>query len=209
MIIEDSFDQGTIEWLVARLGRPTASCFGSIVTSTGKKATGQSGYINQLVAERVLEEPLDGFQSLEMFQGKANEGESRATYQLLTGSEVTEVALIYPDEDQLVAASPDGLIQGAGGWVGGLELKNVQAKAQVEYIRGGVVPTKYKPQVYGSLYISGLEYWDFMSCSIGFKPLLVRTHLYDKGYCAYAAKLDEYLPPFLEALDEAEKLVRE
>ena len=53
MIILDH-EQGTEEWLAARLGRPSASNFGKLITVSGKPSTSAVGYINQLIAERFV-----------------------------------------------------------------------------------------------------------------------------------------------------------
>ena len=52
MIILDH-EQGTEEWFAARLGKPSASNFGKLITATGKPSTSADGYINQLIAERL------------------------------------------------------------------------------------------------------------------------------------------------------------
>lgn len=199
MIINDNVKQGSPEWLAARLGLITASNFGDLVTgSTCKPAAGRKAYAYKIAAEAITGEPLDGYKSLEMFQGNAFESEARAAYTLLTGHTVRQVGLIYQDGARRVAASPDGLI----GEVGGVEIKNVMAHTQVKYLCDGVVPADYRPQVYGSLYISGLTFWDFFSSSPGLPPLLVRTTIEDEGYQRYAEALAVGLPEMVALVDE-------
>lgn len=206
MIIDNSFSQGTPEWIMARLGVVTASCFGDVVTgSTCKPAAGQKAYAYRLAAEAITGEPLDAYKSLEMFMGNSLENEARAAYQLLTGNQVDQVGMIFMDENRRVGASPDGLITSP--YIdypprGGVEIKNVNGNTQVEYLYNGGIPAKYRPQVYGSLYVSGLEWWDFISCSPGLPPHLVRVENTDKDYLAYADALSENLPKFLAMLDD-------
>jgi len=45
--------QGSEAWLQCRLGVPTASCFGKILTATGKPSSSARAYRRTLVAERV------------------------------------------------------------------------------------------------------------------------------------------------------------
>jgi len=41
-------EQGTPEWLQARLGVPSASSYAKLVTTTGKSSAQAEAYINQL-----------------------------------------------------------------------------------------------------------------------------------------------------------------
>lgn len=211
MIIDNSIKQGTYEWLVARCGVVTASALGNIITPLGKmKAADQRrNYAYKLAAEHILGEPLDPYQSLEMFKGKALEGEARAAYTLLTGNKVEQVGMIFMDETRRIGGSPDGLIGNKDGPVGGCEIKNVSPNTQVEYLYIGGVPAKYKPQVFGSLYISDLEYWDFFSNSIGMPPHLVRVTADDEEYQKFAEALEVQLPKFVGLLDEILAKVQE
>jgi hypothetical protein len=44
-------EQGTEEWLQARLGCPTGSGYAKLITATGTASTQAETYINQLIAE--------------------------------------------------------------------------------------------------------------------------------------------------------------
>ena len=144
-----------------------------------------------------------------MFQGNALEAESRATYSLISGNEVQQVGMVFQDDSRRVGASPDGIILDlAGEPIGGLELKTVQSNTLVEYLYTGGIPAKYRPQVYGSLYVSGLNWWDFAACSSGLPPHIVRVENTDDGYLKYAEALDRELPKFLTLLDDIIETVR-
>ena len=207
MLINNKVEQGTVEWLVARLGIPTASRFGDIVTATGKKAAGQRRYAEQLVAERILGEPIDAFQSLEMFQGKALENQCRAAYEMITGHKVDEVGMIYRDEGRKMACSPDGITR-LDGQVRGVEMKNVKPNTQVRYLYDGVVPLAYRPQVWGSMWICQVSSWDFVSASIGLPTFIKTVTVEDKDYLKYASALYEMMPEFLELLDKMEAAIQ-
>ena len=58
MIILDH-EQGSPEWLAARLGKPSASMFSKLITATGKPSSSADGYINQLIAERLRGQSID------------------------------------------------------------------------------------------------------------------------------------------------------
>ena len=174
----DQHEQGSPEWLAARLGIPSASMFAKIVTTKGAWSTSADTYINQLVAERLTGEREEIFQSHHMIRGTELEPDARDLYSLMTDSEVTEVGFCL--HDTLAAGcSPDGLI----GEDGGLEIKCPAPSTHVEYLRGGVLPSKYKQQVMGCLWITGREWWDFVSYHPTMKPLIVRVER-DEEYIA-------------------------
>lgn len=174
----DQNEQGSPEWLAARLGIPSASMFAKIVTTKGAWSTSADSYINQLVAERLTGEREEVFQSHHMIRGTELEPDARDLYSLMTDSEVTEVGFCL--HDTLAAGcSPDGLI----GEDGGLEIKCPAPSTHVEYLRGGVLPSKYKQQVMGCLWITGREWWDFVSYHPTMKPLIVRVER-DEEYIA-------------------------
>jgi len=174
----DQNEQGSPEWLAARLGIPSASMFAKIVTTKGAWSTSADTYINQLVAERLTGEREEVFQSHHMIRGTELEPDARDLYSLMTDSEVTEVGFCL--HDTLAAGcSPDGLIVEDGG----LEIKCPAPSTHVEYLRGGVLPSKYKQQVMGCLWITGREWWDFMSYHPTMKPLIVRVER-DEEYIA-------------------------
>ena len=72
-------EQGSEEWLAARLGIPTATGIKNIVTQSGQKSSGWVSYLAELIAESI-EGGSDGFKSSDMQRG--NELEPRARMSL-------------------------------------------------------------------------------------------------------------------------------
>jgi len=178
----DQNEQGSPEWLAARLGIPSASMFAKIVTTKGIWSASADAYINQLVAERLTGEREEVFQSHHMLRGTELEPDARDLYSLMSDAEVTEVGFCLHDTLS-AGCSPDGLI----GEEGGLEIKAPAPATHVEYLRGGVLPSKYKQQVMGCLWITGREWWDFVSYHPTMKPLIVRVER-DEEYIAALEK---------------------
>jgi hypothetical protein len=178
----DQNEQGSPEWLAARLGIPSASMFAKIVTTKGIWSASADAYINQLVAERLTGEREEVFQSHHMLRGTELEPDARDLYSLISDAEVTEVGFCLHDTLS-AGCSPDGLI----GEDGGLEIKAPAPATHVEYLRGGVLPSKYKQQVMGCLWITGREWWDFVSYHPTMKPLIVRVER-DEEYIAALEK---------------------
>jgi hypothetical protein len=163
-------EQGTPEWLQARLGIPSASSYAKLVTTTGKSSAQAEAYINQLVAERITGEPTVFHVTEPMARGVELEPEARFRYEMETGNLVIQVGFLMHDTLQ-AGASPDGLV----GENGGLEIKCPSAHTHVEYLRDGDLPIKYFQQVQGCLWISGRDWWDFMSYHPKMEPLIVRV----------------------------------
>ena len=163
-------DQGTQEWLDARLGCPSASQFCKLVTTAGKPSASADDYISELIAERITGEREPIYVNEWMQRGTELEPEARATYEFMNGVDVQEVGFILDDSGEF-GCSPDGLI----GEDGGVEFKCPAPKNHIAWSRKGVCPSKHYAQVQGCLYITGREWWDFMSYHPDMKPFVVRV----------------------------------
>ena len=163
-------EQGSEEWLAARVGRPSASQFHNLVTSKGKASTSADRYINLMISERLTGRSEPIFVTDAMQRGTDLEPEARAYYELETGNEVEEVGFILDNSGEF-GCSPDGLV----GDDGGIEIKCPAAHNHVAWARKGVCPSKHYAQVQGCMYITGRKWWDFMSYHPDIKPLIVRV----------------------------------
>lgn len=151
-------EQGTPEWFAARLGHVTASCF-SDVLAKGEGIT-RLKYMRRLVAERLTGKPTESYSNSHLERGTAQEPYARMAYEAKTGNLVQEVGFIKHPE-LLAGSSPDGLIDEDGG----AEIKSVIPTVQIETIERGGYPSFHKAQVQGNLWITGREYWDYVSYS--------------------------------------------
>jgi hypothetical protein len=186
-------EQGSPEWLQARLTIPTASMFKNIITPTGKASTGE-GYLKQLCSEWLIGQPdPDGFAgNYWTDRGTRLEPEARALYTFLTDNEVTQVGLCYKDAMRRYSASPDGLVGEDGGW----ECKCPKLETHQDYLIDGGFPIAYKPQVQGCMWITGRKHWDFMSYHPLTEPLIVRVHRDE----TYIKNLEKFMGLFLAKL---------
>lgn len=166
------------EWWEVRCGIPTASAFDRIITAvTGKPSSAARAYMCELAADiacltpNFFTERDNRPKSYAMENGTNTEPEARRFYEMEREAEVRQVGFILSDCGRY-GCSPDGLV----GEDGGLELKCPLLKTQAEYLLDGpVLPVAYKPQVHGSLIVTGRKWWDFLSYSPGLPPLLVRV----------------------------------
>lgn len=152
-------EQGSEEWLAARLGIPTATGFENIVTATGKKSASYIKYMAELIEESILGGG-DTFKSDFMERGNKLEPQARAAYEFLTGNDVIQVGGVYLNEDREVMVSPDGLIPNLKK---GLEIKCPKMSTHIRYLLEGGVPAEYVIQVQANLWVTGYETWDFVS----------------------------------------------
>ena len=186
-------EQGSPEWLYARLGLPSCSQFDRILTPRKRQyAAAARGYLYELVAEWLLGYPMDHGSTQYMQRGTDMETEARAWYEMQRDVDVTRVGLVLRD-DKLVAGSPDGLV----GEDGGVEIKVPAAHTHVGYLLGD--EPDYVGQIQGYMYLTGRRWWDFCSYSPALPSVLVRIERDDE----YIAALEGALHLFLDDLAEA------
>jgi len=191
MIIE-SYAQKTEEWFRAHLGIPTASQFYRILTPTGELSKQAEVYMYELLAEYATARHEDGYKGAWMEQGIEREADARSYYEFLTDSEVEQVGFIYKDEQRMIGCSPDGLVLPDGG----VEFKCPKASTHVKTLMYGTIDIKYVPQVQGSLYITGLDWWDWVS----YHPEMPSTRIRVLPDTVYQRKLDAVMNAFIETL---------
>lgn len=190
-------EQGSAEWFEARAGIPTASRF-SEVLAKGEGKT-RAKYMRELAAEkhRGYPEP-DSYSNAHMERGHDQEGEARALYSItFADGPVTRVGFL---RNGRAGCSPDSLV----GDVGGLEIKAALGHIQVERISRGTCPPEHVAQVQGNLWISGREWWDFMSYCPDMPPFVIRVYRDE----AYIAKLAAAVDAFNEELDALVSSIR-
>lgn len=189
--------QGSVPWLEARIGIPTASQFHRIITPrTGKLSEQSTGYRHELLAEMLLGVSLAEEATQFMERGSALEPEALSYYELVRAADLQPGGFFLRD-DRRAGCSPDGLI-GADGL---LEIKCPSPAVHVGYLleAGG---DKYRPQMQGQLWIAEREWVDFLSYHPVLQPALVRCHR-DQAYIAQlAAAVDEFCDRLAAAQEE-------
>lgn len=163
--------QGTREWLDLRAGIPTASEFGRILTPKRLALSdGAETYMHELLAERILHEPLAKAVTMWMQRGSEHEAEAVAYYEMARGVE-TKVVGFCTNDAGTVGASPDRLV----GEDGLLEIKVPSPAIHVGYLLNSKgAGEEYRIQTQGQLWITGREWVDIMSYNPGMPEALVR-----------------------------------
>ena len=188
--------QGSMEWLCARAGKVTASRIADVLdrTKKGEDSAKRAAYKWQMVVETLTGRPADAvFVNEDMRWGTETEPFARQQY-----GEVEQVGMVMHPTITRGAASPDGLV-GADGL---LEIKCPTSATHLAYLRGGVVPDKYKPQMAWQMACTGRQWCDFMSYDprlpLEFDRLIVRYHRDD----AYIAMIEAEVTQFLAEVDQ-------
>ncbi len=176
MIIVD-IEQNSPEWFKEKLGKPSASNASKLLTNDGKPSRQRTGYLHELVAERITGKQEETYRNMNMLMGNEREQESREVYEFMHHVKVKQVGVVYKDEQKKFLCSTDGIVKKLKH---GLELKNVLPKTQVKYLLGNKLPSDYFGQCQFSLYVTGFKFWVFMSYAPNMNPLTVRVERDEK-----------------------------
>ena len=200
MIILD-VEQGSDEWLEARLGLPTASemhCLlsnGRLLPPFGE---GALTLLDRLAAERFTGLSASGFKGNDHTErGHVIEPIAVQAYidsGHASAMDVVEVGIMLAKG---VGASPDRLISSDGG----LEIKSKEAKGMVTLLRNGKIDPKHITQMQINMWVSERKWWDYFVYCDGLPPFYQRF----EPDLELHAKLDERVPLFLALLDELEQ----
>jgi hypothetical protein len=201
-VIND-LDQGTPEWLAARVGRPTASRFADIITAAkGDLSKSAGGYIRELIGQTFCPEWQYFPKNAAMQSGNDLEPEARQAFIDATGFTVAQVGFCIRD-DGVSGCSPDGLITDADGvYMAGLEIKCPSPKVHIGYVLDGGLPDDYKQQVHGSMAVTELTEWHFWSYFPGMKPHHVLVQ-WDDYTDKLSASLDAFILSYKAAREAA------
>jgi putative phage-type endonuclease len=184
-------DQGSEDWFRARKGRLTASQMSKVITPTGKLSSQWEKLAIRLAGECVKPNELPAFiGNIHTDRGHEMEPVAREWFTEWSGLDVRTVGFVTKDDNPVLGCSPDALIYKKDKPVCGLEIKCPLIENHALYHYEGGVPEQYRAQVHGSMVVTGLREWWFVSYNEGTEPF---THL---------QTWDEYTDKVAEALDE-------
>jgi len=165
-LVHIDVDQRSLDWYIERKGIPTASSFGKIITSLGKKSTQISGYAYDLVADCYMDEIEESFQSYAMQRGVDLEPIAKNVYMEYSGNSVYECGFFKRQSDGFeVGCSPDGLVDESGI----VEIKCPLKGQHIKNLASKSLPAEYVAQVQGQLFIMDRNWCDFVSYNPNFK----------------------------------------
>jgi predicted phage-related endonuclease len=196
-------EQGTEEWLRHRAGVITASRAHDIIKSgrSGKSSESRATYMLELIAQVCTGLVPESASFKQAEWGHENEPLAREAYEALEFVSVNQCGLIYRDESLRCAISPDGILDDRG-----LEIKNpFTSQVHIATLLDGKIKPEYVTQCQYSLWVTGLDRWDFVSFDwrVRGKPenrLVVIPQYRD---AEMMARFDEEIPKFISEMDEA------
>lgn len=155
-------EQGSPEWHAQRAGKFTGSKLIDVIVrnkKTGEKLKAWDDLVWSIAVERITGIQNEGFDSYATRWGKEVEPFAREAYELATGNFVDQVSFIDHPTYAFVGVSPDGLI----GDDGGLEMK--APKNSIIHLQrfDTGMPDEFIPQVQGCMWVTGRQWWDFVS----------------------------------------------
>jgi putative phage-type endonuclease len=188
-------EQRSPEWFAARAGRLTGSrACDMLATIKSGEAAARRDYRMQLVCERLTGQPQeDGFVNAAMQRGIDLEPKAFAAYEALTGAVAVRTGFLA-HTSLLAGCSLDGHVDGFTGIV---EIKCPKSATHLRYLRDGLVPKDYLPQITHNLWITGAAYCDFLSFDDRFPPEMqvfyVRVFAKDCDVPAYETQALKFL----------------
>lgn len=156
--------QGTPEWLQDRAGKATGSRAAAIKSflKDGKESAARRDYRIELALERLTGQAAEqDFITKEMQRGTEQEPYARMAFEDRTGLFVSESGFVFLP-DVMAGCSVDGFIKDSGK-VGIWEAKAPKSFTHINYIKAGILPEDYRPQVIHNMWITEAEFADFFS----------------------------------------------
>lgn len=189
-----NIEQGTDQWLQLRLGKFTASTFKNLfmkpTTATYKKE------IYRVAFERLAgKTPEETYVNDAMLRGKEMEEEARSWYEVENNVLVREVGFVEMNE--WVGVSPDGLVED-----GLLEIKCPLYNTQIDHLLSGKLPSEYKWQVQGQLWVTKREWCDFVSYHPDLDKLTVRVKRDEEAIENLETRINESIEKVKEIINK-------
>jgi YqaJ-like viral recombinase domain len=182
-----------------KLGIPTSSHFHKIITPQGKPSKQWREYACVLIAERILQQKIDFYNSPAMERGLIMEADAVDWYEFDQDVTVRKIGFIT-DDDHAVGCSPDRLV----GEDGLLEIKVPLPHTQVEYWICGAVHERFRPQVQGQLYVSQRSWVDIVCWHDVLPKLVMRVEPDEK----FIGALDRELQMFNHFIERVMEKIR-
>lgn len=159
--------QGTAEWLAARAGAITASCFADATSvllrdgtkrKKGEPTAAAEKYAGDVAIERISGKPYgEPVKAWVLDRGHAMEKLARIAYETHTGAMALESGICKTDDDWF-GYSTDGLVDADGL----IEIKcPVASEKIIEILTTGDL-SEYQHQMQGGMWITGRQWCDFI-----------------------------------------------
>lgn len=201
--------QGTPEWLIARRGKLTSSRYADVqaTTKAGKPSASRYNYLMELASEHITKRVVEHHVTPAMEWGIEQQPFAQAAYEISQDCSVESVGLVVHPEIELFACSPDGL----SGDHGLVEFKCPTDRVHLEYLRDGVIPEDYIPQLEAQLACMPERHWnDFVSFNpnmpYGMQLFIRRLHRNKERIALVEKNVHAFLGDLAAMLDSLTKV---
>jgi hypothetical protein len=161
------FAQRSEEWFEHRRGIPTASVFDAVMASglNGEASKSRATLLRRLAGERITGVAAETYVSREMQRGIDMEPAARDYYARTRFVELEQVGFVRRTianpfgPPLIVGCSPDAF------WPGRkklLQIKTMKPELLIALAEKGTLPSGYRPQCQGELWVAGAEEIDLM-----------------------------------------------
>ena len=195
-------EQGSYDWLRARLGVITASNASAILAKQGSAT--RDGYMATLIAEIATGAPVEGSQpsGKAIEWGNENEASAREMYGFMTMDVVEQFPFVFSD-DMRCGCSPDGLIQNKKG----VEIKcPFNTRYHIELLVDGRIKKEYMDQVQYSMWVTGANEWEFVSFDPRMRSNIIKYLTVSRSE-KHMAMFDERVAEFIEEMDRKMSMI--
>ena len=154
-------EQGSEDWIAARVGLVTASrCYEMAnTTQKGEWTAKREAYRDELICERLTGQPFPRHITPEMEWGTLQEPFARAAYEIRYGILVDTVGFVIHPENDRFGASPDGYV----GEDGLIQIKCPGTRKHLERFLLAPIPPDYATQMLAELACTGRKWCDLVS----------------------------------------------
>lgn len=200
MIIHN-IEQGSEAWFAIKAGKVTGTRFKALVA--GESTATYKDLVTNLTCEIITGRMEETYSNAAMQNGIDTEPLARIEYESIFETEVKTCGFISPDEGhkyhEWIGVSPDGLTDGM------LEIKCPLMRTHMNYLLANKLPSEYRHQVQGQLFVTGLPYCDFMSYVPNMKPFIIRVLPDEELFKEYEKRLDILILQVNEQLNNYQK----
>lgn len=167
-------EQGSEEWLLARLGLVTASNLGAVMARGREEGTSESSLtratlMNRLAGEIISGVPAENYQSGEMRRGNEMEHEAADEYERSHFGTISRVGFVRRKlpSGTWVGCSPDLLVDEDGA----AEIKSLKPELLIAQMQRVTPPLTHRPQCQGTLWVTDRKWIDLVYFYRGMRPL--------------------------------------
>jgi hypothetical protein len=190
-MIEYNIEQRSEAWYSVKCGLVTSTRFKSLVAK--ETTDSYKDLVTNIACEIITGKMEEGYSNAMMEYGIEMEPKAIIEYEDVFDCTVKRTGFITPDEDHKyfdwIGDSPDGLLPENGV----LEVKCPLARTHMEYIEANKLPLEYRHQVQGHLFVTGLDFCDFVSYVPHMKLFVFRVYPDLELFKEFELRLDKLI----------------